>query len=266
MSAPAPPPPSSPEAEAALTRAAVLAGLCRFVPVPFLDDVLLRRVDRHLVASLLEAHGRAHPVEAIRPLYDEGGCCLLGAAWFLLTLPLRLVWKLVAKLLKAVFFVLALRAAALEAGRAYLLGRALDRCLRDGRLPLPVGPAGPGEPAWEAAARLRVAFDQAFAGADRDALRHAFAGALAGVKALGLRGGGALRRLFVRERLEPSPADAAGEGAAEGAKLDQLVDDARGALARPDVSAFVRAFDERFDQRWSAAPHDASPAPPRNAP
>jgi len=142
--------PGGRSSSAVLARGALLAGLCALVPVPLLDDLLLQRAHRHLVASLLARGGHATPVDAVRPIYDDGRGCLVGACLFVLWLPVKLGVALLKKLLKTVLFVLAIRDAGLQMGQALLLGVTVERCLADGRLP----PAAP-DAADSAQARAR---------------------------------------------------------------------------------------------------------------
>ena len=208
------------------------------------------------MAELLEHHGRPGTVEHLRPLYDEPGGCLTRALWFLLTFPFRLVFKLVAKLFKTLLFFLAARDAALQVGRAALLGRAVDQSLRAGRLPAPAGAAGPGEPCWVASARLRRAFDQAFAGSDWRLLREVTAGVLRGAKGLGRLALAAARRRTGPPGAEPASADGAHLGPAaeaDRARLDGLAASLRTALDQPEAASFLDAFDQRLAAAWAEA-------------
>jgi hypothetical protein len=85
----------------------VLAGLCPLIPIPFLDDAVLRRVRRSLGHELLADH--ALPAEALRTLAgahaEPIGCATL------LLLPLRLAFKLFLKLFRRLTIVLAIKEA-----------------------------------------------------------------------------------------------------------------------------------------------------------
>lgn len=239
-----------------VTQAALLAGLCRLVPIPFLDDFLLTRALAHLVGSLLAHHEHPASTAHARPLYDEPGGCLSRTVWFLVTLPFRLVFKLIAKLFKTIFFFLALREAALQIGRAALLGRTVDRALREGRLPAPTGPAGPSEPCWEASARLRAAFDQAFAGSDWHLLQHVVLGVLRGAKGLLGLGLDVARRLTGKAGASPdrtADQDVQALNADDRAQVEGLTGALQSALDQPEVGSFLDAFDHRLEAAWRAA-------------
>ncbi|BAM02425.1 hypothetical protein PSMK_02660 [Phycisphaera mikurensis NBRC 102666] len=108
---------------------ALLAGLCQFIPVPFVDDLAGDRVRRSLVAKLLERRGRSFGAPAVRPLYAGPPTSgLARAAGF----TKSLILKPVKKLLRTVFLFVTIRRAVLDAAAALLLGRSLDRRLAAG--------------------------------------------------------------------------------------------------------------------------------------
>ena len=108
---------------------ALLAGLCEFIPVPFVDDVAGDRVRRSMVAKLLERRGRAIEVASVEPLYagppSSGLARVTGFAKSLVFKPLK-------KLLRTVFLFVTIRRAVLRVAEALLLGRSLDRRLAAG--------------------------------------------------------------------------------------------------------------------------------------
>ncbi len=261
---PAPPPahergPAGGDATSLHARAALLTGLALLVPVPFLDDWLAERARRDLVGALLARHGRApDAVTRARALWADPGGCLSGC----LGLPLRLLLAPIKKLLKTLFFVLALRSAAMAIGRTLALGRTVERCLAAGRLAGGPAPAAPPDPLAREAARVRLAFDRAFAGTDRHALRQALVLALRGVRGLPAAAAGLARALRGRGAGDPA-APAGGDGAAveqavgalPGAQrraLDAAIDAVGAALDDPDVRAVLVALDARFDDALAA--------------
>lgn len=142
-----------------LARAAVLTGASTFVPIPFLDDVVLTRARKALVASLLQHHGRTYDVADVAPLYEDP-----SGSW--LALPFKIAGKLVLvpvrMALRTVFVVFQVRAVALEVGKTLLLGATIDRLLAAGDLD--------GPPRTADAAAIRAAFEATFAGVDRRAV------------------------------------------------------------------------------------------------
>lgn len=85
----------------------VLAGLCPLIPIPFLDDAVLRRVRASLGREVLADHQLS--AEALRTLAgahaEPIGCSTL------LLLPLRLAWKLFLKLFRRLTIVLSIKEA-----------------------------------------------------------------------------------------------------------------------------------------------------------
>lgn len=108
---------------------ALLAGLCQFVPVPFVDDLLGDRVRRSMVGQLLQRRGRSFDAPAVKPLYagppKSGLSRVTGFAKSLVFQPVK-------KLLRTVFLVVTVRRAVLGVAGTLLLGRSLDRRLAAG--------------------------------------------------------------------------------------------------------------------------------------
>ncbi len=240
--------PPSPDLSAAQARAAVFTTVAIFLPVPLLDDLLIARAREHLVAAALRAHGRDLDPRRLQALWAGGGC-LSGC----LGLPLKLLLWPLKKLLRTVFFVLGLRAAALEVGRTLALGRTVDRRLRAGHLPGGPAPPPPApDPAALEALRLRAALDRVYAGVDRLALAHAFGALLRAARATPRLLRDAARRVLRRgvddeaaavEALPPEE-----RGAVAGA-----VGRVEAALEAPEVRAFLEGLDRRVDEALAAA-------------
>ena len=108
---------------------ALLAGLCEFIPVPFVDDLVGDRVRKSMVAGLLERRGRRFAVSRVEPLYaGPARSGLARVAGF----AKSLVLKPVKKMLRTVFFFVTIRRAVLQVAGSLLLGRSLDRRLAAG--------------------------------------------------------------------------------------------------------------------------------------
>ena len=100
-----------------LARSSVLTGLCRLVPIPFLDDYLEKQSRRYMVHSLIDREGRSYSSGRLSPLYkEESGSIITGCLWWCITLPWKLTVKLLRKIFKKIFFVLAIH----EAARAWV--------------------------------------------------------------------------------------------------------------------------------------------------
>lgn len=138
--------------------AAVATGAATLLPLPFLDDWILARSRRQLIASALVAHGRTFPATELRALYQDGGSWL-GLPW---RIAKSVALMPVKKLFRSVFFVLGLRAVALAVGRTLALGHTVDRQLRRGGFREDSSTAVRADEAR----RLRRALDHAWQGID----------------------------------------------------------------------------------------------------
>ena len=110
---------------------ALLAAVCQFIPIPFLDDVAGDRVVRRLVDKLLERNGRNYDAETVAPLYEGPEQGIAGKVG---GFAKSLVMKPVKKVLRTAFIVVTIRRALMTAARVVLLGRTIDRCLARGEL------------------------------------------------------------------------------------------------------------------------------------
>ena len=110
---------------------ALLAAVCQFIPIPFLDDVAGDRVVRRLIDKLLERNGRNYSSETVAPLYEGPEQGLAGKIG---GFAKSLVMKPVKKVLRTAFIVVTIRRALMTAARVILLGRTIDRCLARGEL------------------------------------------------------------------------------------------------------------------------------------
>lgn len=110
---------------------ALLAAVCQFIPIPFLDDLAGDRVVRRLVDKLLERNGRTYGAQDIATLYQapEQGIAGRVGGFFK-----GLIMKPVKKVLRTAVIVITLRRALMTAARVLLLGRTLDRRLARGEL------------------------------------------------------------------------------------------------------------------------------------
>ncbi len=110
---------------------ALLAALCQFIPIPFLDDVAGDRVVRRLVDKLLERNGRGYGAEAVAPLYEGPERSVAGKVGGFFK---GLVMRPVKKVLRTALIFITVRRALMTAARVILLGRTIDRCLARGEL------------------------------------------------------------------------------------------------------------------------------------
>jgi uncharacterized protein (DUF697 family) len=225
-----------------LARAALFTGLATLVPVPFLDDLLVDRTREHLVGSLLRAHGRGAATRRVQALWAGSGCFSTCLGW-----PFKLVLWPLKKLLKTVFFVLALRSAALQVGRTLALGRAVERRLQAGAFAdAPVPAAGAADPLALEALQVRAALDRAYAGIDRVVLVRAFEATLRGARHVPRLVRAAMRRLLRRGVTDEAAAVAALPPEQQQA-VAGAVDRVEATLEDPSVRAVLDELDRRFD-------------------
>ncbi|MEZ6184554.1 MAG: hypothetical protein R3F62_06020 [Planctomycetota bacterium] len=228
-----------PEPRHVLVRTAVLAGLTRLVPVPFLDDFLLVRARRHQVHALLDLHGRGCAKGELAALSSDPGSCLCGLVGFVLLLPLKLLVAVLKKLFQTVFFVLAIRAAALTVASTFLLGRTVHQELAGGGF---ADGTPPPERVREAH-QVREAFEATFKGSDWRLLVHAIKSAWSGAGGL-LRGGGEV----ARHGFEDDDDAAVELTQEEEARVDALAQRVEAALENEQVRGYLEDFDRRYRQ------------------
>lgn len=115
---PASDPPAAPRQ---FRRASLSTGAFEFVPVPFLDEWLIKRQRRGMIRSILESRGLDYDPEVPRILAG-GGRSLVARLGSMLR---GLVLKPLKKLFRTVFFWLTARSAARTAVETYFLARFL---------------------------------------------------------------------------------------------------------------------------------------------
>jgi uncharacterized protein (DUF697 family) len=216
---------------------ALLGAAARFVPLPFLDDILRERIRQYLVSRLIRQSGRSYGSARVEPLWRDAGGCASGC--------LALAWKIPLKLIlfpirKIIAIVTAVHGFARDVTDSLLFGRALERAL--GRGLLADGAAAPALIAESTAVRL--AYDQAVQGVDKALVSGAVAQALSGIRGLPRAALRAARSLARSEQ----PADPeAPATAADRELVEQGAGAVERALERPDVARALADFDARFD-------------------
>ena len=209
----------------------IAAAAARFLPVPLLDDVVRRRAAQIAVVRTLRVHGRDHPSELVRALWDEPDGTRRGLRGRLRGVPKRLLLFPVRKY-TAVFG--AVRGVPNDVARVVLLARTVDRRLALGELSSP-------DRVPDEARALRRAVDEAIEGMDLQLLTAALADGLS--RSRGLTTAAVA---FVRRRLRTDDPDAAvpTDGAlADGAAHVTEV------LRRPEIASLLHRFDAEVDER-----------------
>ena len=106
--------------------AGIVSASSRFIPIPFVDDVVKDQCRRYIVSQTLAAHETELTTKDLQPFYDSGSGCLAGCMGTLIKAPLKLLLFPVRKIIAIVTSV---RGVPLEVTRSVLMGRTLDRYL-----------------------------------------------------------------------------------------------------------------------------------------
>ncbi|MBK7586750.1 MAG: hypothetical protein IPI67_42010 [Myxococcales bacterium] len=222
--------------ERSLVLSALLYAACRFVPLPFADDVFRSAVGRLIVGRALELHGRSFSAKEVAPLYSESVGCTSGC---LMALPMILAKLILFPLRKLLALLGAARGISRDLCTALLLGRSVERCLVRGLLP------EGGERRESDAKLIRGSFDRALAASDLSTSRLLLgAAALASKRSLAAAGR-AVAAMF-QKRSDASPGELAEE---ERDAVNQGAENLEGALDDPRVVQEIEAFDARFDEQ-----------------
>ena len=225
-----------PDADSWLVHQWVVAGIVsaagRFVPVPFVDDMVRTQCRKFVIKRTLAAHDRSELYPELEALYDEGSKGFIAgalgttarAARKLLLFPIR----------KVVAIATSARGVPLEVMRVVLLGRTLDRRLRQGAFTAADAP------------RLRAAFEKAFAGMDLRVVRAALKDALTGVSGLKSAAVKSARQV-AGHPTDPEAVNQAEPTVQAGATQVQQ------ALDRPEMLELFAKFDHRVDEALARA-------------
>jgi hypothetical protein len=206
---------------------AITYAMARYVPVPFVDDLLRERIARTVLRRSLAMRGHVLDDAAFSPMASSSeGClgCLLAGLW----MPIKLILFPIRTLLSVV---LGVRWASRDLLEVLALGRTFDRVLADGRFPI----ASSTEVQATFAREARRAFDRAMKGIDTQAVT--------GVLTLAL---GPLRKLVpaALRVMRRASRDEAPASPAVDAPASRIV----AALEEPQVRALLETIDGRFDQ------------------
>jgi hypothetical protein len=216
----------------------LLASAARFVPIPFLDDLLREKALQLMVSRTLKAHGRKYGSMFVAPLYSDDSGCLHGCLMFLLLLPIKLVLYPIRKILT---WIMAAKHLAADLTESVLLGHTLHRCLAEGRLR---GDEDTAKLRAEAEL-LRKAFSNAIAGTDLLLMQKAVGVAVSSVKGLPRAALHAARNLRKKsEDADPT----AGLSQDEKQKVAEGTSRIERALDTPEMRAFLERFDAKFDE------------------
>ncbi len=229
-----------PASRSQITMAAILAGICALSPIPFLDDLVIGAIRRHLVGRLFGAHGVRLSWRQRRALTRTHRNLLVGCLLGVLVYPVR-------KIFRKVFYVFAVKEAVDVASRLLHQGVLLQHALATGC----VDTAALGEDQAPLARLNRVIHDtceESGTSPIDQILRRSFAGGRLFARRLGLQVVRSLRSLGVLRREEA--VDAAGEQI-EGERAQGLIDGLRDALLGEED--YFAVLERRFDAAWATA-------------
>ncbi len=181
-----------------------MAGLCPLIPVPFVDDLIIRRISRHMAEALFEAHQRALTDAGAKALTATSPGWVRGAASSIAMMPVR-------KVLHKVMYLLAIKDCADVSSAIFHDGWLLAYWLEHG-----AHDVKPGH--WDDTRylqKVRKAMQRTYKDIDPAPLRRALVGAFLGAKVGAEQGARAAQRL-----LRPG---SAGEATADDAHMDTLV-------------------------------------------
>lgn len=114
------PPTSASVSAVTVHRQSIQSGIFEFIPIPFVDDYLIKRERRILVEKVLGRRDITYERRVPKLLADGGGKTLLGRLGGFVK---SLVLKPLRKVLRSVFFWLTIRRAVLTMVETYLLAR-----------------------------------------------------------------------------------------------------------------------------------------------
>ena len=207
-----------------------LAGLVsasgRFVPVPFVDDVIRQRCRKFVVSRALPSSQSDTQFDRLRPLYGDDHGWLAGCSGLLVRAPLKL---LLFPIRKIIAITTSVRGVPLEVMRCVLLGRTVQRL------------AGSQTISREKAKYIRIAFDQTMRRMDFRALRAGLRDTLGGISRWKESSINIARRVAkssqpMRDELDPD--DPVQNGAREMTRVFQ----------QPETLRLFDEFDRRFDE------------------
>jgi hypothetical protein len=214
--------------------AGLIAAAARFVPIPFVDDAIRGQCRRFVVSRTLASHHSDLAVEELKPYYNPSGGWLAGWGAAVMKAPLKLV---LFPIRKVVAMVTSIRTVPMEVLQVVLLGRTLDRYLHKGKIPHPSGATA------VIAARLGMAFREAFVRMDFHLVRAAVSDALRGVS--GWRPAATANA----EQLVTNTAESSGE-LKPATQVDTGAARVQEVLSRPEMLELFSQFDRRVDEAF----------------
>ncbi len=211
--------------------AGIVSSASRFVPIPFVDDVIREKCRWFVVSRTLAAHQQSEAIEALKPYYSSSGDSLRGCLLAFIRMPLKVLLFPIRKL---VALVTSIHGVPLEIMRMVLVGRTLDRVLRDGEVP----------PTSGQAARMRLAFDDTFTHMDFRVIRAAVSDSLSSVSGWKAAAIASAKQILGHEKRSD-------ETLTTESQVDTGAERVQAVLERPETLELFAEFDRRFDAALS---------------
>jgi hypothetical protein len=215
---------------------ALLYAAGRFVPIPFVDDLVREQVALYAVAKAVEARGATVPRAHLVPLGSPAIGCLGGCLGLAVRIPLMLILFPIRKITNVIFGV---RNVTRDVVEIVLLCRLVDRAVARGEI---AGARGLDDQRREALL-LRQALDAALESTDLTILSTTLRAVLGPFRGVMLHALGALR---VRRRTGPDAAPPASD-----ATLSESTSRLERAFDRPEVRALIEKLDADVDTHLS---------------
>ncbi|WP_182865446.1 hypothetical protein [Stieleria mannarensis] len=210
--------------------AGIVSASARFIPVPFVDDLVQGQCRRFVVAKTLASHDTHLTTSQLKPYYSTGGGCLSGCLGLLAKAPLKLLLFPVRKI---VAVITSARGVPVEIMRMVLLGRMLDRYLEMGRV----------HPEADDATKMRLAFEESFARMDLRVVKAAVADALASVS-------GWKKAATDTAQEVAGPRDPASDDFKPPKDVEAGAEKVEEVLRRPETLSLFADFDKAFDSAF----------------
>ncbi len=217
--------------------AGIISASARFIPIPFLDEIVQNRCRRFAVKTTIEAHSVDLDLITLEPYCSSPSGCFVGCLGMILRLPINL---LLFPFRKIIAVATSFRAVPLEIMRVYLLGRTLDRYLANGSFGQSENSLRIDDRAY--ATRMRFAFDQSFSRMDMHVVLSAIQDATGGFRELTTAAFVGLKSVFARNNKSAIAfVSKSGSGVkAEASKLQE-------SFSQAEMVVLFEKFDLRFD-------------------
>lgn len=235
---PAPSSPSKPPSRTSITTSAILAGVCALSPFPFIDDLIIGAIRRHMVRRQFRARGMELSWGQRRALTRTHRNFLVGCLLGVVIYPIR-------KIFRKVFYIFAVKEAVDVASRLLHQGLLVEHALAAGCVD-PAALGGDRAPLERLNRAIHDTCEDVGTSPINRILRNSFAGGRVFLGRLGRQAVRTLRSLGVLRREEA--VDAASE-ALRGEQERSMVGELSTALL--GEGDYFEALQLRFDERWA---------------